>query len=122
MSMGRKSSFKFGILLAKSVSVLLRALTTEVPMESLLYMVIFENQHRTSSHSISSLADVCDHTSFENTRRWIGEIDRYAGDEQPLKMLVGCKVDMDTKRTVSTSDGQELADQLRKKEILYRSR
>src|SRR5438128_1368078 len=107
MSMGRKSSFKFGILRARSASVPLRALTTEVPMESLLYMVIFENQHRTSSRRASSLADVCDHTSFENTRRWIGEIDRYAGDEQPLKMLVGCKVDMDTKRTVSTSDGQE---------------
>jgi len=64
------------------------------------------------AHGVLVVYDVCDHTSFENTRRWIGEIDRYAGDEQPLKMLVGCKVDMDTKRTVSTSDGQELADQL----------
>jgi len=64
------------------------------------------------AHGVLIVYDVCDHTSFENTRRWIGEIDRYAGEDQPLKMLVGTKVDMDTKRTVATSDGQELADQL----------
>jgi len=64
------------------------------------------------AHAVIVVYDVCDHTSFENCRRWIGEIDRYASDGEAQKMLCGTKIDMDSKRTVSTQDGQEMSDQL----------
>jgi Ras-related protein Rab-1A len=43
--------------------------------------------------------DVTDQASFENVQSWLGEIDKYAGDNVN-KLLVGNKSDLATKRVV----------------------
>uniref|UniRef100_A0A0D3GNB8 Uncharacterized protein n=2 Tax=Oryza barthii TaxID=65489 RepID=A0A0D3GNB8_9ORYZ len=54
--------------------------------------------------------DVTDESSFNNIRNWIRNIEQHASDNVN-KILVGNKVDMDTKRVVSTAQGQKLADE-----------
>ncbi|XP_008787455.1 ras-related protein RABE1c-like [Phoenix dactylifera] len=55
--------------------------------------------------------DVTDESSFNNIRNWIRQIEQHASDNVN-KILVGNKADMDeSKRAVSTSQGQMLADE-----------
>ncbi|KAL6880052.1 hypothetical protein ACP4OV_011617 [Aristida adscensionis] len=54
--------------------------------------------------------DVTDESSFNNIRNWIRNIEQHASDNVN-KILVGNKVDMDSKRVVSTAQGQKLADE-----------
>ncbi|XP_010935822.1 ras-related protein RABE1c [Elaeis guineensis] len=55
--------------------------------------------------------DVTDESSFNNIRNWIHQIEQHASDNVN-KILVGNKADMDeSKRAVSTSQGQMLADE-----------
>ncbi|CAN6165475.1 unnamed protein product, partial [Urochloa humidicola] len=54
--------------------------------------------------------DVTDESSFNNIRSWIRNIEQHASDNVN-KILVGNKVDMDSKRVVSTAQGQKLADE-----------
>ncbi|XP_054794392.1 ras-related protein RABE1c-like isoform X1 [Prosopis cineraria] len=55
--------------------------------------------------------DVTDESSFNNIRNWIRNIEQHASDNVN-KVLVGNKADMDeSKRAVSTSKGQALADE-----------
>ncbi|KAJ6794579.1 uncharacterized protein M6B38_300375 [Iris pallida] len=55
--------------------------------------------------------DVTDESSFNNIRNWIRNIEQHASDNVN-KILVGNKADMDeSKRAVTTSRGQSLADE-----------
>lgn len=62
------------------------------------------------AHGVILMYDVLDKVSFENVKRWVSEIDRYAGEDTP-KFLVGTKID-DSDRQVSPAEGQDLADSL----------
>jgi len=62
------------------------------------------------AHGVILMYDVLDKVSFENVKRWVSEIDRYAGEDTP-KFLVGTKID-DSNRQVSPAEGQDLADSL----------
>ncbi|CAI9114700.1 OLC1v1015479C1 [Oldenlandia corymbosa var. corymbosa] len=57
--------------------------------------------------------DVTDESSFDDIRHWIRNIDeQHASSDKVCKILVGNKADVDeTKRVVSTAQGQALADQ-----------
>mmetsp|Transcript_15378 Transcript_15378/g.35342 ORF Transcript_15378/g.35342 Transcript_15378/m.35342 type:complete len:209 (-) Transcript_15378:35-661(-) len=55
--------------------------------------------------------DVTDVASFEQTRSWMKSI-RAHGDADVNVVLVGNKVDLETKRKVSTAEGQALAKEM----------
>jgi len=55
--------------------------------------------------------DVTDQVSFNNTKQWLGEVDRYAC-ENINKILVGNKCDLVDKRVVEYNDVKEFADSL----------
>jgi small GTP-binding protein len=55
--------------------------------------------------------DVTDENSFKSIRTWYNEIQKYAPPEIFL-ILVGNKIDLEEKRTVSTEQGKELANEL----------
>eukprot|EP01017_Pseudomicrothorax_dubius_P048048 TRINITY_DN8687_c0_g1_i8.p1 TRINITY_DN8687_c0_g1~~TRINITY_DN8687_c0_g1_i8.p1 ORF type:complete len:189 (-),score=31.99 TRINITY_DN8687_c0_g1_i8:124-690(-) len=54
--------------------------------------------------------DVSDRTSFENITKWIDETNSYANDKV-IKLLIGNKCDLSSKREVSYEKGKELASQ-----------
>ncbi|OHT15521.1 Ras-related protein RABD1 [Tritrichomonas foetus] len=61
------------------------------------------------SHAIAVVYDITNRQSFENVRKWLTEVDKLAN---PLvcKLIVGNKADLEDKRVVSRSEGQNLAD------------
>jgi len=63
------------------------------------------------AHGIIVVYDVTDKDSFNNVKQWLHEIDRYASPNVN-KLLVGNKSDLASKKTVSTEDAQEFADEL----------
>jgi Ras-related protein Rab-1A len=63
------------------------------------------------SHGILVVYDVTDRTSFQHVRSWMQEIQKYAKEGASI-LLVGNKVDLTSKRAVSTDEGQELAHEL----------
>jgi small GTP-binding protein len=62
------------------------------------------------AHGVILVYDVTDQVSFNNARQWLTEIERYACGNV-VKLLVGNKSDLTTKRVVSQSTGKEFADQ-----------
>jgi len=54
--------------------------------------------------------DVTDQVSFNNARQWLTEIERYACGNV-IKLLVGNKSDLASRRVVDTATGKEFADQ-----------
>lgn len=58
--------------------------------------------------------DITDRESFENVQSWYAEIDKYRtdyyrnADANVAKILVGNKNDMDDKRRVQYSEGQQM--------------
>ncbi|KAL3873905.1 hypothetical protein ACJMK2_036983 [Sinanodonta woodiana] len=54
--------------------------------------------------------DVTDMTSFENLKTWRQEIDKYA-DEKCIRMIVGNKADLTSKRVVDYKTAKAFADQ-----------
>jgi GTPase SAR1 family protein len=54
--------------------------------------------------------DITDRASFERVREWVGEIKKY--NDRALYIIVGNKCDLEEFRTVVTSEGQSLADEL----------
>jgi len=53
--------------------------------------------------------DVTESESFEHVKNWMNDIEKYAKNDV-LKILVGNKSDLISKRKVSTEQGQDLAD------------
>jgi len=62
------------------------------------------------AHGVILVYDVTDQVSFNNARQWLTEIERYACG-QVVKLLVGNKCDLTTKRVVDFETGKEFADQ-----------
>jgi len=62
------------------------------------------------AHGVILVYDVTDQVSFNNARQWLTEIERYACGNV-VKLLVGNKSDLTTKRVVSQVTGKEFADQ-----------
>ncbi|KAL6042523.1 GTP-binding protein ypt1 [Balamuthia mandrillaris] len=62
------------------------------------------------AHGVILVYDVTDQVSFNNARQWLTEIERYACG-QVVKLLVGNKSDLTTKRVVDYVTGKEFADQ-----------
>jgi Ras-related protein Rab-1A len=62
------------------------------------------------AHGVILVYDVTDQVSFNNARQWLTEIERYACGNV-VKLLVGNKSDLASKRVVSTGTGKEFADQ-----------
>jgi len=53
--------------------------------------------------------DCTERESFNNVKQWMGEIDRYAG-ENVNKLLVGNKCDLKEQKTVDSAAAKEFAD------------
>ena len=53
--------------------------------------------------------DITDRDSFEHVKHWMADVDKFA-KEGVLRILVGNKCDLDSKRQVSFDNGKELAD------------
>ena len=63
------------------------------------------------AHGIIIVYDVTDKESFQNIQHWLQEIDKYA-NEGVMKLLVGNKSDLQSKKVVSYDEAKELADSL----------
>jgi len=63
------------------------------------------------AHGIIVVYDITNPDSFQNVRKWLQEINRYAS-ENVQKILVGNKADLVSERKVSYEDAKELADEL----------
>jgi len=61
------------------------------------------------AHGIIVVYDITNRASFENVKRWMTEIDKYAR-EGVNKLLVGNKSDMAEQRQVETQDGKAFAE------------
>jgi len=61
------------------------------------------------AHGIIVVYDITDAVTFNNTKQWLQEVDRYAC-ENVNKMIVGNKLDLSSRRTVEFSTGKEFAD------------
>ena len=64
------------------------------------------------AHGIIVVYDVTDQKSFDNIKKWLKEIDTFAGGSVQ-KLLVGNKCDLVNERTVTTDSGRALADSLK---------
>lgn len=53
--------------------------------------------------------DITDRDSFEHVKNWMADVDKFA-KEGVLRILVGNKCDLNSKRQVSFENGKELAD------------
>jgi len=63
------------------------------------------------AHGIIIVYDVTDLESFENTKKWLSEIDRYA-NENTKKLIMGNKCDLIDRKAVEYSTAKEFADSL----------
>lgn len=62
------------------------------------------------AHAFFVVYDITDKVSFENTKQWLMEIDKY-GNMAVDKVLIGTKCDLTAQRAVETAQGQALAEQ-----------
>eukprot|EP00388_Colpodella_angusta_P003467 GDKJ01012220.1.p1 GENE.GDKJ01012220.1~~GDKJ01012220.1.p1 ORF type:complete len:215 (+),score=55.80 GDKJ01012220.1:23-667(+) len=62
------------------------------------------------AHGIIVVYDVTDRESFLNVKNWMSEIDKHAAPTT-LRLLVGNKVDLASKKQVTTEEGQALAEE-----------
>ncbi|CAK0901881.1 unnamed protein product [Prorocentrum cordatum] len=69
------------------------------------------NSYYRGSHGIIVVYDVTDRESFSRVRMWMQEIAKYASPSTQ-KMLVGNKVDLVSKRVVTTDEAQMMAEEL----------
>lgn len=75
-------------------------------MASLLYCALL-----LFSKTPYTLSDVTNEDSFYHVRQWLQEIDRY-GTENVLKILVGNKCDLASKRKVSFDEASKFAESM----------
>jgi len=64
------------------------------------------------AHGVIVAYDVTDRESFQNVKHWLREFDRY-GLKGAMKLLVGNKSDLVSRKVVSFQEGKELADSFR---------
>ena len=62
-----------------------------------------------SAHAIIILYDITEQSSFDHISNWMIEIDKFA-KQGVLRIIVGNKKDLESKRQVSTKDAESLAD------------
>mmetsp|Transcript_20126 Transcript_20126/g.29936 ORF Transcript_20126/g.29936 Transcript_20126/m.29936 type:complete len:208 (-) Transcript_20126:96-719(-) len=63
------------------------------------------------SHGVLIVFDISDKGSFENIKDWLQEVNQY-GEKDVVKVLVGNKTDLNSKRVVETELAQQLAKDL----------
>jgi Ras-related protein Rab-1A len=63
------------------------------------------------AHGIIVVYDVTDRESFNHVQHWMQEIDKYA-NEGVIKLLVGNKSDLQSKKVVSYDEAKQLADSM----------
>ena len=61
------------------------------------------------AHGIIVTYDITDRDSFNAVHTWMSEVEKYTQDNI-TRILVGNKVDLESKRAVSTEEGQEMAN------------
>jgi len=61
------------------------------------------------AHGVILCYDITDRTSFSKLSNWLGEIHKFAKEDVVI-LLVGTKADLNTKREVSTQEGQDFAN------------
>eukprot|EP01095_Lingulamoeba_sp_RSL-Kostka_P005503 TRINITY_DN1683_c0_g1_i1.p1 TRINITY_DN1683_c0_g1~~TRINITY_DN1683_c0_g1_i1.p1 ORF type:complete len:207 (-),score=73.36 TRINITY_DN1683_c0_g1_i1:262-882(-) len=61
------------------------------------------------TNGIILVYDVTKKESFDNIEMWLGEVEMYTNTIEPVKLLVGNKVDKESDREVSVNQGEELA-------------
>ncbi|CAD8151433.1 unnamed protein product [Paramecium octaurelia] len=69
------------------------------------------NSYYKGAHGIILVYDVTDKQSFKDVENWLAEVEKYA-NENVVRVLVGNKVDLESKREVTPEEGKELADSL----------
>ncbi|KAK3598664.1 hypothetical protein CHS0354_020425 [Potamilus streckersoni] len=69
------------------------------------------SSYYTGADGIIVVYDITDKESFNNVKKWLQEIDRYAC-ENVKKLLVGNKCDLTTEKVVDYTTAKEFADQL----------
>lgn len=76
------------------------------------FRVITSSYYR-GSHGIMVVYDISDRESFEHVRMWMQEIEKYAGQDEICRLLIGNKCDLpNSKRVITREEGQELAEEL----------
>lgn len=63
------------------------------------------------AHGIILVYDITDKQTFKDIDNWLAEADKNA-NENVIKLLVGNKADLESKRQVTFEEGKELADSL----------
>lgn len=74
-------------------------------------------QYYKNSNGIILVYDITDRKSFETLSFWINEVKTYSINSNLSFMLVGNKTDLDTKRVVSTEEGEQFA---KKHQLLFK--
>ena len=62
-------------------------------------------------HAIIVMYDITDVDSYEHVKMWLNDIDRYASDNV-VKLLVGNKCDLETKRVVEYQTANAFANEI----------
>ena len=62
-----------------------------------------------SAHAIIILYDITEQSSFDHINNWMIEIDKFA-KQGVLRIIVGNKKDLESKRQVSTKDAESFGD------------
>ncbi|CAD8205459.1 unnamed protein product [Paramecium octaurelia] len=63
------------------------------------------------AHGIILTYDITDKQSFKDIENWLAEVEKHAS-ENVVRLLVGNKADLESKRQVTYEEGKELADSL----------
>jgi len=61
------------------------------------------------AHGVILVYDVGSRESFDNLELWFNELETYASSKDVVKMVVGNKIDEESKRQVSRKDGEAFA-------------
>eukprot|EP01103_Thecamoeba_quadrilineata_P008322 TRINITY_DN1808_c0_g1_i1.p1 TRINITY_DN1808_c0_g1~~TRINITY_DN1808_c0_g1_i1.p1 ORF type:complete len:198 (+),score=25.40 TRINITY_DN1808_c0_g1_i1:57-650(+) len=63
------------------------------------------------AHGILVVYDVANLQSYQNVIQWLVEIERYAGEQSPVIVLIGNKCDLSKDRAVNMSEAQNFAEE-----------
>ena len=63
------------------------------------------------AHGLIIVFDVTDKNSFDNVKKWLDDVEKYS-PSNIVKMLVGNKSDLDSRRVVDFHTAKEYADNL----------
>lgn len=70
---------------------------------------ITSNYYR-GAHGMIIAFDITDYESFDDVNMWLSEIDKYS-NMATMRLLVGCKADLEHKRNVSYDTAKNFADE-----------